>query len=399
LGGGNQISEGKMGTLQQQQQQQQHYHSQPRKQQQELLRQQQHQRQQQQIHDQIIQLHKIQQQSEKILKNSGFGQLFDGIFDPATLALRAGVCTTTTTTTAAAAAATAGGNTNQEIIFNNNSVLGQQYQQQNITIAYGFQSQIQQQQKQHQHQHQHQPFIGNNSDGALNSHHHHQQQQRHQNYQQNTTEAVTKSVNNNNFSRDNSQQKEIGTVDNNNKNINRLSTATKGTQNDTRLLSFVNAQQHGSNEATNKKRRQKAPKTKKSFPKQLWDAMAGHSDREDAFEWLPDGKSFVIINWDIFCNDILDKTLKASKYGSFVRKLHRWGFVRLTSGTGTDCFHHPLFQRSLGELVKSIASSVTKSSGGKDDNKLLSIAMRKAGEPSLLGVEKFAKANVFSTDG
>ena len=31
--------------------------------------------------------------------------------------------------------------------------------------------------------------------------------------------------------------------------------------------------------------------------------------------------------------------------------------------------------------------------------KLLSIAMRKAGEPSLLGVEKFTKESVFSTDG
>ena len=369
-----------------QQQQQQHYHSQPREYQQELLRQQQQQRQQQQIHDQIIQLHKLQQQSEKILTGSGFGQLFDGIFDPVTLALTADAFTSSTTTTTTAAAAAAGGNTNQGNTSNNNTVLDQQHQHQNITNTHGtptpatssillspqvnilqsmgmipgFQSQIQQQQKQKQKQHQ--PFIGNNSDGALNSHHHHQQ--RHQNYQQNTTEAVTKFVSNNNFSRDNSQQKEIGTVDSSNNNSNNLSTATKGTHNDTRLLSFENVQQHGSNEAANKKRRQRAPKTKKSFPKQLWDAMAGHSNREDAFEWLPDGNSFVIVNWDIFCNDILDKTLKASKYGSFVRKLHRWGFVRLTSGTGTDCFHHPSFQRSYGELVKTIVSSVTKSSGG-----------------------------------
>ena len=113
-------------------QQQQHYHSQPREYQQELLRQQQQQRQQQQIHDQIIQLHKLQQQSEKILTGSGYGQLFDGIFDPVTLALTAGAFTTTTTT-----AATAGGNTNQGNTSNNNTVLDQQYQQQNITNAHG----------------------------------------------------------------------------------------------------------------------------------------------------------------------------------------------------------------------------------------------------------------------
>jgi hypothetical protein len=350
----------------------QKYNMQPREQQQQQQRQQQQQqqRQQQQIHDQIIQLHKLQQQSEEILKNSGLGDLFDGIFDPVTLALTAGAFTTTTTTAAAATATANQGN-------NNNAVLGQQQQitttygtptpatasmlspqvnvLQNMEMMPGFRSQIQQQQ----------PCIGNNSDGTLNSHHHHHQQQlHHQKYQQNMAAAVTESVNNNNF-------KEIGIVDNDD-DTNNLSTARKGTQNDTRLLSFENIKQHGSNDgATNKKGRQRTPNTKKSFPKQLWDAMTGHSNREDAFEWLPDGKSFVIVNWDIFCNYILDKTLKASKYGSFVRKLHRWGFVRLTSGTGTDCFHNPLFQLARGELVKNIVSSVTKVNEGKDDNKLL----------------------------
>ncbi|KAL7572357.1 hypothetical protein ACA910_021569 [Epithemia clementina (nom. ined.)] len=78
---------------------------------------------------------------------------------------------------------------------------------------------------------------------------------------------------------------------------------------------------------------------------------------DDAFTWHPDGKSFVIVNDDIFVQKVLSKDFKASKYSSFVRKLHRWGFVRLTSGTGKDCFHHPQFQKDRYDLAGEITSA------------------------------------------
>ena len=74
-------------------------------------------------------------------------------------------------------------------------------------------------------------------------------------------------------------------------------------------------------------------KRAKTFPEKLMEALMEHSD-EEAVAWLPDGKSFVIVNPDLFCEDVLSNVFKVSKYASFVRKLHRWGFVRLTSGTG-----------------------------------------------------------------
>jgi hypothetical protein len=69
---------------------------------------------------------------------------------------------------------------------------------------------------------------------------------------------------------------------------------------------------------------------------------------------LPDGKSFVVVNPDLFSSELLGKTFKEAKYASFVRKLHRWEFVRLTSRNGTDCFYHPQFQRDDKELAGSI---------------------------------------------
>ena len=137
----------------------------------------------------------------------------------------------------------------------------------------------------------------------------------------------------------------------------------------------------------------------KSFPKQLWDAMMtdGFSN-DNAFEWLPDGKSFVVVDSDLFCTDILDRKFKQSKYGSFVRKLHRWGFIRLTSGTGTDCFHHPMFQRHKPDLVTQIKCNNRKGGKGKGHNPYARGDIQHSAQPSLMGVEKFIRAKVVSAD-
>ena len=139
----------------------------------------------------------------------------------------------------------------------------------------------------------------------------------------------------------------------------------------------------------------------KSFPQQLWDAMMTEGPmNDDAFEWLPDGKSFVVVDSEFFCKEILDRKFKQSKYGSFVRKLHRWGFIRLTSGTGTDCFHHPLFQRLRPELVSQIKcnSRNGKDGGKKGHNAYSRGEYLDSVQPSLMGVEKFIRAKVVTPE-
>ena len=129
-----------------------------------------------------------------------------------------------------------------------------------------------------------------------------------------------------------------------------------------------------------------------SFPEKLMSAMLESTD-EAAAAWLPDGKSFVIVNPDLFCEEVVTKIGgnkgSGSKYSSFVRKLHRWGFVRLTSGTGTDCFHHPLFQKHRKEMcakIKPVPPKIDKH-GNKSTK-------RKIRPPSLNGVDKFIQAKV-----
>lgn len=135
---------------------------------------------------------------------------------------------------------------------------------------------------------------------------------------------------------------------------------------------------------TPSRRREPKKRRAKTFPEKLMKALSEFTN-EDAVAWLPDGKSFVIVQPDEFVNNVLNGVFKAAKYASFVRKLHRWGFVRLTSGTGTDCFHHPLFIRNQPELASRIScTSPGRASTGRSP--------LDPQPPSLAGVERFIRA-------
>jgi hypothetical protein len=137
----------------------------------------------------------------------------------------------------------------------------------------------------------------------------------------------------------------------------------------------------------------------KTFPVKLMETLMTHYD-ERYFAWLPDGRSFVIINPERFIEDIVCQTFKNSKYASFVRKLNRWGFARLTSGSGTDCFYHPLFQRDRLDLAAQMLCMPRTDSVSAKKRAEKGIAPAPApvytaasvdpkDRPSLVGVEKF----------
>ena len=131
-------------------------------------------------------------------------------------------------------------------------------------------------------------------------------------------------------------------------------------------------------------------KRAKSFPEKLMQAMM-ENENERAVAWLPDGKSFVIVSPDLFVNEVLSSSFKEAKYASFVRKLHRWGFIRLTSGTGTDCFHHPSFNRNYPEYAARITCAPMKEGQPppKETKPRRGVSEK---PPSLAGVERFIRA-------
>ena len=81
-----------------------------------------------------------------------------------------------------------------------------------------------------------------------------------------------------------------------------------------------------------------------------------------AASWSDDGKSIVILDKTLFCELILPLFFKRTKFPSFVRKLFRWGFSRVTSKairrSKNQIFAHPDFVRMApGANVSSIAAS------------------------------------------
>jgi hypothetical protein len=120
----------------------------------------------------------------------------------------------------------------------------------------------------------------------------------------------------------------------------------------------------------------------KSFPVKLMEAITKHYD-ERLVAWLPDGKSFVVVDPQRFVENAVQDTFKGGKYSSFVRKLNRWGFRRLTSHAGVGCFHNPLFLRDRPELCSLMTL-------GDEQDDTLGIDPTLLGrKPSLAGLEKF----------
>lgn len=88
----------------------------------------------------------------------------------------------------------------------------------------------------------------------------------------------------------------------------------------------------------------------RTFAMKLMDSIINRMN-DDVVAWVPDGKSFVIVDRDRFMKEIHPYSFKDCKYESFIRKLNQWNFMRSTFGSGVDCFTHELFQRDRIDLV------------------------------------------------
>jgi hypothetical protein len=71
--------------------------------------------------------------------------------------------------------------------------------------------------------------------------------------------------------------------------------------------------------------------------------------------WTADGRSFIILRPNAFASEILPKFFKGSKYASFTRKLHRWGFQRHLRGSETGAFFNKNFQMGRPDLLDKMA--------------------------------------------
>lgn len=92
--------------------------------------------------------------------------------------------------------------------------------------------------------------------------------------------------------------------------------------------------------------------TRSRFDSQLMKVL---SDPQNSriISWMPGGRSFAVIDPELFVQEILPKHFKAAKFASFTRKLHRWGFSRVDD-IGRE-FFHSFFQRNRFDLAEKIS--------------------------------------------
>uniref|UniRef100_A0A7S4SHJ4 HSF-type DNA-binding domain-containing protein n=1 Tax=Ditylum brightwellii TaxID=49249 RepID=A0A7S4SHJ4_9STRA len=161
------------------------------------------------------------------------------------------------------------------------------------------------------------------------------------------------------------------------------------------------------------------PKIAQTFPQKLMDVLMNGPEDDNVVAWLPDGKSFVILDPDEFVSKRLPYAFKKCKYSSFTQKLNRWGFVRMASGTGVGCFHHQLFQKGRIDLclmmlpvrgkdkaqIKKAEERLERKRKFFTENKeeVIRISLSESSEPrdaekppSLVGLDKFVKKSLGS---
>ena len=94
------------------------------------------------------------------------------------------------------------------------------------------------------------------------------------------------------------------------------------------------------------------------------------TDLAAVITWMPHGRSWKILNRDLFSQFALPRYFGHSNHASFVRIVNAWGFRRIASGVDRDSYYHELFLRGkpkLHERMKRVPNCHKKTPIGKDD--------------------------------
>mmetsp|Transcript_39759 Transcript_39759/g.95670 ORF Transcript_39759/g.95670 Transcript_39759/m.95670 type:complete len:508 (-) Transcript_39759:282-1805(-) len=99
-------------------------------------------------------------------------------------------------------------------------------------------------------------------------------------------------------------------------------------------------------------------------------AMLNDPDLAPVITWMPHGRSWKILNRDLFAAFALQKYFGHSNHASFVRIINAWGFRRISIGVDRDSYYHELFLRGKPQLynrMKRLPSSHRKTPVDKGD--------------------------------
>mmetsp|Transcript_14442 Transcript_14442/g.31657 ORF Transcript_14442/g.31657 Transcript_14442/m.31657 type:complete len:545 (+) Transcript_14442:174-1808(+) len=99
-------------------------------------------------------------------------------------------------------------------------------------------------------------------------------------------------------------------------------------------------------------------------------SMLSDADLTSCIQWQPHGRSWRIINRDVYTAKALPAYFGHENYASFVRVVNAWGFRRIVRGPDRDSYYHELFLRGRPDLhvrMKRLSSDHRKTPQNKED--------------------------------
>jgi len=97
-------------------------------------------------------------------------------------------------------------------------------------------------------------------------------------------------------------------------------------------------------------------KVKLTFPQKLFEIIS-NPKFSDIITWLPCGEAWIILDKDRFISQVLPSFFKQSQFASFLRKVARWQFKRVKTGSYAGAYHHKFFQRDRRNLCLLMSCS------------------------------------------
>ena len=90
---------------------------------------------------------------------------------------------------------------------------------------------------------------------------------------------------------------------------------------------------------------------------------------QDVVSWQPHGKAFRVHHPEVFASEIMPRYFKQTKYKSFQRQLHMYGFVRTKKGMDKGAYYHDLFdQNNKSMCFRMVREKSWKGTAGKKNH-------------------------------
>jgi hypothetical protein len=98
----------------------------------------------------------------------------------------------------------------------------------------------------------------------------------------------------------------------------------------------------------------------------MLEEMAQKIGDESIVSWQPHGMAFRVHLPEVFARTVMSRYFKQTKYKSFQRQLHLYGFRRILGGMDKDAYFHSMFIRNKKSM--SLRMTRQKIKGKKPSN-------------------------------